>query len=110
MSPRADRRRPAAPPAVTTASAPSGRRRLSRWAWTLIGLGAAAWVWRVLYLGRLAASPLGGSLTEDAAIYWRWSNTLLAQGLIGHNAFFLGPLYPYALTGLRVLAGDSIHD
>jgi tetratricopeptide (TPR) repeat protein len=94
---------------VTTSSAPSGRR-LSHWAWTLIVLGAAAWGWRVLYLGRLAASPLGGSLTEDAAIYWRWSGVLLAHGLIGRNAFFLGPLYPYALTLLRVLAGDSIHD
>jgi hypothetical protein len=94
---------------VTTSSAPSGRR-LSHWAWTLIVLGAAAWGWRVLYLGRLAASPLGGSLTEDAAIYWRWSGVLLAHGLIGRNAFFLGPLYPYALTLLRVLAGGSIHD
>jgi tetratricopeptide (TPR) repeat protein len=110
MSPRDERRRRGAPPAAGTTSAPSARSGLSRWAWTLIALGVAAWGWRVLYLGRLAATPLGGSLTEDAAIYWRWSGVLLAHGPIGHNAYFLGPLFPYVLAGLRVLTGDSIHD
>jgi tetratricopeptide (TPR) repeat protein len=110
MSPSDERGPRSAAAPGGAAPAAGARRRLSRWSWTLIVLGAAAWVWRVLYLGRLGASPLGGSLTEDAAIYWRWSNALLAHGPIGTNAFFLGPLYPYVLAGLRVLAGDSIHD
>lgn len=67
-----------------------------------------AFLWRGLYLSRLLASPLGESLTEDSAIYWSWSGSLLAHGLIGTHPFFLGPLYPYLLAGLRVLTGDSI--
>ncbi len=64
--------------------------------------------WRLGYLGRLARSPLGGGLTEDAAIYWEWAGALLEQGWLGSNAFFLGPLYPYTLAILRTLFGDSI--
>ena len=60
------------------------------------------------YLLRLGASPLGGSLSEDSAIYWRWAGVLLQQGAWGSNPFFLGPLYPYVLAGLRVAVGESI--
>lgn len=70
---------------------------------------AAAWVWRLLYLRRLAATPLDGSLTQDAFTYWHWAESLLRSGPLGHNPFFLGPLYPYVLAGLRALFGDSMH-
>src|SRR6266850_2105617 len=56
---------------------------------------AVSLVWRLLYLNRLAGSPLAESLTEDATIYWRWSGYLMQHGWWGKNAFFLGPLYPY---------------
>ena len=74
----------------------------------LLVLFVVALLWRLLYLGRLAATPLGGSLTEDAQIYWEWSSFLLRHGPLGKNPFFMGPLYPYVLTGLRALLGDSI--
>jgi tetratricopeptide (TPR) repeat protein len=74
----------------------------------LVVLFAVALGWRLLYLGRLAATPLGGSLTEDARIYWEWSSFLLRHGPVGRNPFFMGPLYPYVLTGLRMVLGDSI--
>jgi len=71
-------------------------------------LFAVALAWRLLYLGRLAGTPLGGSLTEDARIYWEWSSFLLRHGPVGKNPFFMGPLYPYVLTGLRAVLGDSV--
>jgi tetratricopeptide (TPR) repeat protein len=69
---------------------------------------AIAWLWRVAYLVRLGASPLGASLTEDARTYWEWSSYLREHGPLGHNAFFLGPLYPYVLAALRTIGGGSI--
>jgi tetratricopeptide (TPR) repeat protein len=71
-------------------------------------LFAVAWLWRVAYLVRLAATPLGSSLTEDARTYWEWSTYLRAHGPLGHNAFFLGPLYPYVLAVLRTIGVTSI--
>ena len=69
---------------------------------------AIAWLWRVAYLVRLGGSPLGQSLTEDARTYWEWSSYLREHGPLGHNAFFLGPLYPYVLAALRTIGGGSI--
>jgi len=68
-----------------------------------------AFAWRAAYLIRLAGSPLGGSLSEDSIIYWRWAGVLLDRGLWGQHPFFLGPLYPYALAALRVVVGNSVH-
>ncbi|MBI5711039.1 MAG: glycosyltransferase family 39 protein [Candidatus Eisenbacteria bacterium] len=45
----------------------------------------------------------------DAYAYWHWADSLLRSGPLGHNPFFLGPLYPYLLAGLRTLFGDSVH-
>ena len=59
-------------------------------------------------VNRLSASVLGGSLIEDARSYWSWSGFLRTHGPLGTNAFFLGPLYPYVLAGLRALVGDSV--
>ena len=84
--------------------------RLARVPWPaylgLVFLVAA--LWRLFYLSRLMASPLGGSLSEDSAIYWRWSEYLDHHHLQGKNPFFLGPLYPYALALLRPLVPGGI--
>ncbi len=71
-------------------------------------LFAIAFAWRIAYLARLAGTPLFESLTEDASIYWAWAGVLDQRGLRERNAFFLGPLYPYALHFLRAIVGDSI--
>jgi len=39
-----------------------------------------AWIWRVLYLGRLSRTVLGGDLTEDSRTYWAWSKLLIEHG------------------------------
>ncbi|HEY6867194.1 MAG TPA: glycosyltransferase family 39 protein, partial [Candidatus Eisenbacteria bacterium] len=77
-----------------------------RWIGVLVALGVLAFAWRLAYLARLARTPLAGSLTEDAQIYWDWSGFLLRHGPVGRNVFFMGPLYPYLLTLLRLLTGD----
>lgn len=71
-------------------------------------LFALAWWWRLAYLGRLDATPLAGVLQGDERDYWSWANTLLANHFSGHNAFFQGPLYPYALALLRRLTGAGL--
>ena len=67
-----------------------------------------ALAWRIGYLNRLSASVLGGSPILDALSYWSWSGFLRTHGPLGTNAFFLGPLYPYVLAGVRTFAGDSV--
>ena len=67
-----------------------------------------AWIWRVLYLGRLSRTVLAGDLTEDSRTYWAWSKLLIEHGFMGKNPFYLGPLYPYVLALLRLAFGDSI--
>src|SRR5882672_3661741 len=61
------------------------------------GIFLLAFAWRCAYLMRLAQTPLAGGLTLDARIYWDWAAFIVSHGLWGRNAFFLGPLYPYAL-------------
>ena len=91
---------------------PSARPRRatlgSRWTLVLGGLFAAALLWRLLYLARLAQTPLAGSLTEDARMYWNWAGFLMHSGPVGRNPFFLGPLYPYVLWPIRAVFGSSI--
>lgn len=86
-----------------------GRERLPVWAIALATVFLVAWVWRLLYVGRLSRTVLAGDLTADSAIYWEWSKLLIEQGFLGRNPFFFGPLYPYALALLRLALGDSIH-
>src|SRR5439155_7301049 len=80
------------------------------WTWALAfaALFLLAWIWRFLYLRRLAHTVLAGDLTEDARTYWTWSKMLVQHGFLGKNPFFLGPLYPYVLALLRLAFGDSI--
>jgi len=68
----------------------------------VLGLG-----WRLAYLGRLAATPVAGSLRADERDYWDWAGFLLGHGFRGTNAFFLGPLYPHVLALMRAVLGSN---
>src|SRR5262245_56650829 len=91
------------PPPRRARPTPPGRWRLALTALFLLAL-----FWRLAYLGRLAASPLGDSLTADARAYWGWAEFLLRTGPIGKNPFFLAPIYPYVLWPIRASFGNSI--
>src|SRR2546422_3235620 len=78
------------------------------WRWWLVGLFCLALAWRLLWVYRLAHTPLADSLNADAQAYWDWASFLRKNGLLRKNPFFIGPLYPYALTVLRAIFGDSI--
>jgi len=109
MTPQSRRPRREVRPAARPASSRDTRPGSVAWWPCAAGLVfVLALVWRVGFLHRVSASVLGGSLIEDARSYWSWSGFLRTHGLLGTNAFFLGPLYPYVLAGLRVLVGDSI--
>ncbi len=78
------------------------------WRAVLALLFVLALGWRLFALSRLAGSPLLGNLEADSEIYWRWAGSIHASGWIGHNPFFLSPLYAYALALVRSLTGDSV--
>ncbi len=78
-----------------------------RWGWVLAGLFAAALLWRLAYLARLDRSVLGGSLVSDAETYWMWATWLLDHSWWGKHPFFMGPLYPYSVAGIRALLGGT---
>ena len=78
------------------------------WPLYLAALFVVAFLWRLAYLNRLDHSVLAGSLTLDSGIYWKWADFQRSHGLAGSHPFFLGPLYPYVLAGVRALVGDSI--
>ena len=109
MTPRSRRSRPEARPAGGPASSRDPRPGSGAWWFFAAGLlFLLALGWRIGFLNRLSASVFGGSLIEDARSYWSWAGFLRAHGPLGTNAFFLGPLYPYVLAGLRALVGDSV--
>ena len=87
----------------------SGTGRVPAWASGLLsGSGPAslllfviAFGWKLYCLRRLLGSPLAPVLSADAQVYWEWSRLIAEQGWLGQNPFFLGPLYPYALSVFR---------
>src|SRR5580765_438802 len=99
-----NKRRGAPPSAKPTAAVATTRLRLA----LALGTFVVALLWRLTYLQRLSHSPLGESLASDSLIYWRWASSLLRDGPMGSHPFFLGPLYPYAITLIRMLAGGGI--
>lgn len=99
--------RPAVPrPGPPRARTEEGAARA--WWIALALLFVAALVWRLLYVRRLDASPFGASPVSDARLYWEWAGEILRGGPIGTQPFFLAPLYPYALSMLRAVTGDSM--
>jgi tetratricopeptide (TPR) repeat protein len=74
----------------------------------MLGLFLIGFAWRVLYLQRIARTPLAGDLIDDARAYWVWADTIRLHSLVGTNPSFLGALYPYVLALVRSLVGDGI--
>jgi len=79
-----------------------------RWPFALGALFALALIWRLAYLQRYLASPLADSLRVDERSDWDWATFLLSHHFVGVNAFFQGPLYPYALAAIRALIGSQL--
>ena len=84
-------------------SAPPRTRPASLWQWAPLVAFVASLVWRLAYLGRLATTPLAGTLRGDEQGYWIWARFLADHGFVGTNPFFQGPLYPYTLAVLQTL-------
>ena len=80
----------------------------SRWRLALAGVFVLALVLRVWAIVRLSRTPLLDSLRSDSEVYWAWAMHLKEQGWIGHNPFFLAPLYPYWLALVQQAIGPSI--
>ena len=85
----------------------SSRRTGTAWPWALAALSVGALVWRLAYLARLDTSVLAGSLVSDAEIYWTWATWLLDHAWWGKHPFYMGPLYPYTVAGLRATLGGT---
>ena len=90
----------------SSAPSDSGRSRVPLLVAVLVF--AVALLWRLGYLARLDASVLARSLVVDSEIYWFWAGFLREHGWWGQNPFYMGPLYPYSITLVRTLLGDSI--
>jgi len=84
------------------------RSKAERWGLALAGVFVVALAWRAAFLARLLRSPLADHLQGDEHIYWDWSMALIDHHFRATNAFFLGPLYPYALALLRLAVGSEI--
>jgi tetratricopeptide (TPR) repeat protein len=111
---RPPRPAPARPPAPSgsgrgASGPPGGKPHLWTRHWLLAGIVfTVALLWRLGYLARLDASILGRSLVSDSEIYWTWATWLGQHGWIGKHPFYMGPLYPYSVAGVRAVLGDSI--
>ena len=77
------------------------------WPAALIALFVLSLAWKLFCLRRLMGSPLFGQLSADSEAYWVWAQIVVRDGWLGHNAFFLGPLYPYLLSLLKPTADSS---
>jgi len=78
------------------------------WSLGLLALFSVAITWHFAYLARLRHTPFWGGLEADSRIYWDWSEFILRHGPVPPGPFFLAPLYPYALAGLRAVGGGGI--
>jgi tetratricopeptide (TPR) repeat protein len=94
-------------PRPTPERAPTGQAP-SWWRLALVGVFVLALLFRVWAIVRLSGTPLLDSLRSDSEVYWAWAIRLSQQGWIGHNPFFLAPLYPYWLALVQQAIGPSV--
>jgi len=76
--------------------------------WRLASVFVLALMFRAWVLIRLSRTPLLDSLRSDSEVYWSWAALIRQQGWIGHNPFFLAPLYPYWLALVQRAVGPSV--
>ena len=86
---------------------PPRRRRPSRRR-VLLALYAAALLLRLLYLADAGDNPFLDALGLDARYYDLRAREILEEGLIGDEAYFMGPLYPHLLALVYGAAGRNL--
>ncbi len=85
-----------------------GRRRKVSRRKLLLLLYAAALVLRLLYLLDAADNPFLDALGLDARYYDLRAREILEEGLVGDEAYFMGPLYPHLLAAVYGIAGRNL--
>ncbi|MFH1679313.1 MAG: tetratricopeptide repeat protein [Candidatus Eisenbacteria bacterium] len=83
------------------------RRKLSRRK-ILLCLYAAALLLRLAYLWDSTDNPFPDALGLDARYYDLRAREILREGLVGDEAYFMGPLYPHLLAAVYGLAGRHL--
>ncbi|HEY6195717.1 MAG TPA: glycosyltransferase family 39 protein [Candidatus Eisenbacteria bacterium] len=91
--------------AATRARARVGDEEPRWWRGALIALFVLALAWKLVCLVRWIRNPIYPDLSADSAAYWGWAQLIARGALVGHNAFFLGPLYAYLLALFHPLPG-----
>ncbi len=71
-------------------------------------LFGAALVLRLFYLFEARENPFFQGLGLDARYYDLRAGEILSEGLIGDDAYFMGPLYPHLLAVVYAVAGRSL--
>ncbi|MBN1825293.1 MAG: tetratricopeptide repeat protein [Candidatus Eisenbacteria bacterium] len=83
------------------------KRRLSRRR-ILLALYASALLLRLLYLADARSNPFLDALGLDARYYDLRAREILEEGLVGDEAYFMGPLYPHLLALVYGAAGRNL--
>ncbi|MBZ0268224.1 glycosyltransferase family 39 protein, partial [bacterium] len=81
----------------------SGRERAF-----VLGAVLVALVLRLLHWQSMAPYPWFDFLGLDAKYYDEWAQRLLAEGWLGKDPYFMGPLYPHLLAAIYAVAGHSL--
>lgn len=84
----------------------AGLRDRARW-WLAACVGLALCV-RLVHTYHTASVPFARHLIGDAAGYYAWAQEILSGGLIGKEAFYQAPLYPYVLAFAMAIFGEGV--
>jgi 4-amino-4-deoxy-L-arabinose transferase-like glycosyltransferase len=74
----------------------------------LVILFGVSLLFRLLYFFEMAAGPYGNHLAMDSLYHDWWARQIASDKLVGEEAFFRAPLYPYVLGFIYFLAGNSL--
>jgi Flp pilus assembly protein TadD/4-amino-4-deoxy-L-arabinose transferase-like glycosyltransferase len=62
---------------------------------------------RIVYLSYLLRNPFFADPILDSRLYDSWALKIAAGDWLGHGVFFMGPLYPYFLALIYLVAGHN---
>jgi tetratricopeptide (TPR) repeat protein len=104
---RSSRKKVAAKPSNVFTSAKARIQRTSRWrCW--VGVVAAAFLFRLIYLLQIEAIPLFYHMAGDGRTYDEWAQRIVAGAWLGEGVFYQAPLYPYFLAILQSVFGHDL--
>lgn len=86
----------------------SGTRELMRQAIPFVLVSILGLVIRCAYFWQTASIPFLHNLVGDAAGYWEWGAHIAAGDWMGKESFYQAPLYPYFLSVIFRILGNSI--